>query len=266
MRTNSVCLMTVFALALLPSPGAESQSGGRGQARNQETTAVTVRVGGRTPGVQPRRVAAVAASDVDRRAAERHRQRAARRAHVERRELRDVVLAVDPTYCGRANSQSRLRVRSQDGWTVFITWTEVCGVPSGGEALYHVKGCNECHGVADEGAPADALRAGPALKARQLDFTAALARLRAGRAQHSYIDPYAPSQLADAELAILDWLGGQGAPAGSYVVPENRRVTLLAFEEDGQPMTGKDGLIQMVVGMDDFVNRFSHWVSEIEVQ
>ena len=46
-RTNSVCLISVFALALVPSRGAECQSGGWGPVRNNETTAVTVRAGGR---------------------------------------------------------------------------------------------------------------------------------------------------------------------------------------------------------------------------
>jgi mono/diheme cytochrome c family protein len=138
---------------------------------------------------------------------------------------------------------------------------------SGGEALFRVKACNECHGVDGEGAPKDSLRAGPALRDRSLDLPAVLARLRAGRNQHSYINPYTSEQLTESELRqILDWLSGKRASAGSYVVPENRRAILLALERDGQPITGNEGLIQMVVGMDDYVNRFSHWVSEINVE
>jgi mono/diheme cytochrome c family protein len=140
-------------------------------------------------------------------------------------------------------------------------------VPTGGEALYDVKGCNMCHGVEGEGAPPDARWAALPLKGRRLDLAQILARLRAGGDQHGKVNPFTPAQLAESELRqILAWLGGDGAPAGAYVVPENRRVILLAFEVAGQPMTGKDGLIQMVVGMDDFVGRLSHWVSEIDVQ
>ena len=138
---------------------------------------------------------------------------------------------------------------------------------AGGEALFHVKGCNECHGVDGEGAPKEAMRAGPALRERFLDLAVVLAKLRAGGSQHSYINPYTPLQLTEADLRqILAWLAGKGLGASRYLVPESRRVILLAFEQDGQPMTGRDGLIHMVVGMDDFVNRFSHWVSEIDVE
>jgi hypothetical protein len=31
-------------------------------------------------------------------------------------------------------------------------------------------------------------------------------------------------------------------------------------------MTGRDGLIQMVVGFDEFASRYSHWVSEVRVR
>jgi cytochrome c553 len=181
--------------------------------------------------------------------------------------LRDVVLAVDPAYCGSANARSRLKVTSQDGWTVFIKWVELCGVPSGGEALYDVKGCNMCHGAEGEGSPADARRTAPVIRKRGLELAQTLARLRAGGDQHGKLNPFTPPQLSEAGLRqILDWLGGEGSSAGGYVVPENRRVILLAYEEGGRPITGQDGLIQMVVGMDDAVGRFSHWVSEIEAQ
>jgi cytochrome c553 len=181
--------------------------------------------------------------------------------------LRHVMLAVDPSYCSAANAGTRLSVRSQDGWTVFIKWVEVCGVPAGGEALYDVKGCNGCHGADGEGAPPGAHRPAPALQGRPLDVAQTFARLPAGGDQHGTATAFTPAQLSEAELRqILAWLAGDRGSAGSYVVPENRRVTLLAFEVGGQPLTGKDGLIQMVVAMDDFVGRFSHWVSEIDVQ
>ncbi len=41
---------------------------------------------------------------------------------------------------------------------------------------------------------------------------------------------------------------------------------MLACERDGRPMTGREGLIQLVVGADEFASRYSHWVSEIRVR
>jgi DMSO/TMAO reductase YedYZ molybdopterin-dependent catalytic subunit len=42
-------------------------------------------------------------------------------------------------------------------------------------------------------------------------------------------------------------------------------VVLLAYERDGQPLPGRDGLIQLVVGQDEFAGRYSHWVKTITV-
>ena len=179
--------------------------------------------------------------------------------------LRDVVLAVDPAYCSPANNQSRLRVRSEDGWTVYIKWIQVCGVPAGGEALFDVKGCSMCHGPAGEGVTQGSKPA-PALRNRHLDFGQAFARLQAGGDQHGS-PAFTPSQLAEVELKqILGWLDGEAPSPGGYVLPENRRLILLAYEEGGRPITGKEGLIQLVVAMDDFVGRLSHWVSDIDMQ
>jgi len=41
---------------------------------------------------------------------------------------------------------------------------------------------------------------------------------------------------------------------------------VLAYERDGKPMTGREGLIQLVVGADEFASRYSHWVSEVRVR
>jgi hypothetical protein len=90
--------------------------------------------------------------------------------------------------------------------------------------------------------------------------------LRAGGDQHG-ASAFSIEQLTDSELEqIVDWLVRGSAAGGSYVVPENRRTVVLAWEYDGQPLTGADGLIQMVVAMDDYVGRFSHWVSDIEAE
>ena len=52
--------------------------------------------------------------------------------------------------------------------------------------------------------------------------------------------------------------------AGS--LPPARQAVLLAWERDGRPMTGREGLIQLVVGADEFASRYSHWVSEVRVR
>jgi hypothetical protein len=41
---------------------------------------------------------------------------------------------------------------------------------------------------------------------------------------------------------------------------------VLAYERGGKPMTGREGLIQLVVGADEFASRYSHWVSELRVR
>jgi mono/diheme cytochrome c family protein len=269
MMRGLLIVASALAVGLLPSTSAYAQSAGmgKGPARIYETTAVTVRAGGRTQVFSQaalQQLPRATLADVEQAGTDKGPQGVHSWSGAS---LRDVVLTVDPAFCGSANSRSRLKVVSQDGWTTYVKWAELCWTATGGEALFHVKGCNECHGVDGEGAPKEAMRAGPALRERSLDFAAVLAKVRAGRAQHSYINPYTPSQLTEADLRqILDWLAGKGPSVGGYVVPESRGVILLAFEQDGQPMTGRDGLIQMVVGMDDFVNRFSHWVSEIDVE
>ena len=269
MKRGFLIVASVLAIGLLSSASAHSQSAGKGKgsARSYETTAVTVRAGELTQVFSLaalRQLRRVTLTDVEQAGTDKGPQGVHSWSGAS---LRDVVLAVDPAFCSSASSRSRLKVVSQDGWMVRVTWAELCGTATGGEALFHVKGCNECHGVDGEGAPKEAMRAGPALRERVLDLAVVLAKLRAGGSQHSYINPYTPSQLTEADLSqILAWLAGKDVGASRYVVPESRRVILLAFEQDGQPMTGRDGLIQMVVGMDDFVNRFSHWVSEIDVE
>jgi cytochrome c551/c552 len=260
-------VLLALAVLLVPSTGADPQSASPATKPSHETRAVTVRVSGHT-----RIFSLEALQQLPRATLTNLRQSGTDNGPQGRRtwsgaSLREVVLAVDPAYCGRANRGSRLAVRSEDGWTVSVRWTELCGLATGGEALYSVKGCNGCHGFDGEGAPKGAKRTGPMLKGRSLDPAAVLARLRAGQADHGTANPFPPEQLTEAELQqILEWFAGKDAPAGRYAVPENRRDILLAFERDGQPITGKEGLIQMVVGMDDFVGRFSHWVSEIDAQ
>jgi hypothetical protein len=93
--------------------------------------------------------------------------------------------------------------------------------------------------------------------------------IRTGTGQHAGITAYTAARLSDAELeAILGWLA-RPARTGSpdlFVVPPARQAVLLAWERDGRPMTGRAGLVQLVVGADEFASRYSHWVSEIRVR
>jgi hypothetical protein len=93
--------------------------------------------------------------------------------------------------------------------------------------------------------------------------------IRAGTGQHEGITAYTADRLSDADLAtILGWLArpGRSGKADPFVVPEARRAVVLAYERDGRPMTGREGLVQMIVGADEFASRYSHWVSEVRVR
>ncbi len=179
--------------------------------------------------------------------------------------LKDVLLRVDPRFCDRRENAPAITVRSQDGWTVMLKWQEVCAAAAGGEALYDVKGCNECHGANGEGTAPAGKRPAPALRDRGLKPEEVLSRLRTGGERHARIDVYTDQHLSESDLgAIVSWLNGSADATPRYVVPAERRATLLAYRKNGKRIEGGDGLIQLVVGMDDFAGRYSHWVSEIE--
>ena len=179
--------------------------------------------------------------------------------------LKDALLKVDPRFCDRAETAPAITIRSQDGWTVTLKWPEVCAAAAGGEALYDVKGCNECHGVHGEGTAPPGKPPAPALKGRGLKLQEVLPRLRAGGERHDKIDVYTESRLPESDLAdILAWLDGSSEATPRYVVPPERRAIVLAYLKNGVRMTGREGLIQLVVAMDEFAGRYSHWVSEIE--
>ena len=55
-------------------------------------------------------------------------------------------------------------------------------------------------------------------------------------------------------------------PAYNPAVNPASRVVVLAYQRDGRPMTGRDGLIQLVVASDEFASRYSHWVTSITVR
>jgi tungstate transport system substrate-binding protein len=183
--------------------------------------------------------------------------------------LPDLLLSVDPDFASRSRSASIIEVISSDGWMATLTWREMFGQVGRGEGLYLAKGCNECHGLRAEGTSPQGKRQAPKLLGQAFPVADTTAMIRAGTGQHAGISAYTAARLPDAELAaILGWLA-KPARAGSadlFIVPEARRAVVLAYERDGKPMTGREGLIQLVVGADEFASRYSHWVSEIRVR
>ncbi|HNV02890.1 MAG TPA: substrate-binding domain-containing protein [Vicinamibacterales bacterium] len=183
--------------------------------------------------------------------------------------LTDLLLALDPGIASKSRSTSTIEVVSSDGWTASFTWHELFGSVSRGEGLYRAKGCNECHGLKAEGTRPEGKRPAPKLLGETYPVGDTTAMIRSGTAQHEGITAYTADRLSDADLAaILGWLArpNQAGTDDVFVVPPPRRIAMLAYERDGRPMTGRDGLIQLVVGFDEFASRYSHWVSEIRVR
>lgn len=182
--------------------------------------------------------------------------------------LADVLKLVDPTIADARHAGSTIVLTSSDGWKAYLSWEELFSHVSTGAALYNIKGCNECHGMKAEGTAPPGKRPAPALKGRRLDESAALDRLRKGGEAHAAINAYTEAQLTRSELeAILSTLAGTPTAAASapYQPPADRRGVLLAYEKDGRPATGADGLIQLVVGPDEAASRYGHWVQATEV-
>jgi tungstate transport system substrate-binding protein len=182
--------------------------------------------------------------------------------------LKDVLLRVDPTLGDARHADTRVIVTSSDGWAATLLWGELFGTPTRGEALYSVKGCNECHGVVGDGTAPSGKRPAPALAGRDWAVDRVLTLLRAGREAHAGMNPYTAAQLSREDVAaMLAWLGRSSARVKGepYRPAPGKRVALLAYERDGRAMTGRDGLIQLVVGTDEFAGRYSHWVKTIEV-
>jgi tungstate transport system substrate-binding protein len=182
--------------------------------------------------------------------------------------VKELLTRTDPTAGDARQASDRIVLTSSDGWTATLWWSELFGgVPRGG-ALYNVKGCNECHGVDGEGTSPAGKRPAPALAGREWPVDQVLARLRTGREAHGALNPYTESQLTRADLeTMLEWLRkpSRTGKNGAYVAPSGRQGILLAYERDGRPMTGRDGLLQLIVGPDEFAGRYSHWVKTIEL-
>ena len=183
--------------------------------------------------------------------------------------LKDLLLLVDPNLALPSRSALTIEVISSDGWVAALTWHELFGQISRGEGLYLAKGCNECHGLRAEGASPEGKRPAPKLMGHAYSVPETTGMIRNGTGQHEGISAYTADRLSDGELStILGWLArpGRGGKLDPFVVPEARRAVLLAYERDGRPMTGREGLIQLIVGADEFASRYSHWVSEVRVR
>jgi len=182
--------------------------------------------------------------------------------------LKDLLIRTDPGVGDGRNAGSRILLTSSDGWTATLWWSELFGTIPRGAALYNVKGCNECHGVNAEGTAPKGKRPAPALAGRTFPPGSVEAILRSGGDAHAAINPYTEAQLSGADLqALLSWLQKPTTTVkgDAYVAPAGRQAVLIAFERDGRPATGRDGLLQLVVGPDEFAGRYSHWVKRAEL-
>ena len=80
--------------------------------------------------------------------------------------------------------------------------------------------------------------------------------------------PYTVEQMSDADLAeIALWLDDPTAapPADAYAAPADTEPGILAYERNGQPMNGRDGLIQLIMPADKYTSRYAHWVASMEL-
>ena len=183
--------------------------------------------------------------------------------------LRDLLLELEPELTNSKYSDREILITSVDGWEALVKWPELFGKPRGGEVLYNIKGCNECHGFNGEGtAPVDHPPA-PALINLKFDLDYVAEIIRKGKDYHANINPFTKEQVNDSELKqIMDWLEKPNAPIpeGAYKVDPAKQRAILAYKMNGENMTAEDGLIQLIVEMDEFSSRYSHWVSKIEVQ
>jgi cytochrome c551/c552 len=179
--------------------------------------------------------------------------------------LKDVLLAVDPEVGDPANAGKFFVIRASDGWRSVVRWNQIFGEPKGGEALADSYGCTECHGYAGEGTAPAGKTPTPALAGKGWTAEALGVLMRAG---HGGILPYKEEQMSDEDIAAIAlWLEDPAAepPADAYAVPEEQMVTLLAYERNGEEMNGRDGLLQLIMGMDKYTSRYAHWVKTIEL-
>lgn len=183
--------------------------------------------------------------------------------------LKALLLEVEPEIANQEFSEKEIIITSIDGWVALIKWPELFGTPRGGELLYNIKGCNECHGFYAEGTAPEGKLPAPALINMEFDFEYVNEILRKGSDLHAKINPFTKEQLSDSELKeIMVWLEKPDAPPppDAYRVDPNLQRAILAYKMNGKKMNGKNGLIQLIVEMDEFSSRYSHWVSRVEVK
>ncbi len=180
--------------------------------------------------------------------------------------LKDLLLRTDPAAGDARHAGDRVVVTSSDGWTAALWWREVFGSVPRGAAFYHVKGCNECHGLNAEGTAPSGKRAAPALAGRAFAPGYAENVVRTGGDAHAAVSPYTEAQVSAADLGtLLSWLRKptRTVKGDAYQPPPGRQAIVTAFECDGRPATPRDGLLQLVVGPDEFAGRYSHWVKSV---
>jgi tungstate transport system substrate-binding protein len=183
--------------------------------------------------------------------------------------LKDLLLKVDPALADAKNADKQIVLTSSDGWKATIKWSELFGTPKGGEVLYDVKGCNECHGVNGEGTAPKGKTPTPMLVGATWLADTVLKTLRTGKDAHGGVNPYTEQQLSEAELAqLLAWFKApKAAPAdAAYTIDPAKQVAILAYEKNGKAMNGHDGILQLIVAFDQFAGRYSHWVQSIEAK
>jgi mono/diheme cytochrome c family protein len=175
---------------------------------------------------------------------------------------------VDRGVADPKRSAARIVLTSSDGYTALVKWAELFGQVSIGERVYLAKGCNECHGADGEGTAPAGKRPAPPL-ARRASDAGTIASIIRDPARHAGIPYYPAATFADPDVdAMVKWLNNPAAPqppAAPAASPASG-VVVLAYERDGRPMTGRDGLIQLIVASDEFASRYSHWVTSITVR
>jgi len=181
--------------------------------------------------------------------------------------LKDVLLGADPTLSDAKNADKIIVATASDGWVSKLRWSELFGKPAGGQALADSYGCSECHGMYGEGTAPQGKTPVSALAGKDWDLAKVTMVLRTGKPLHGELNAFTPEQLSDAEIAaIMGWFKDTKAPPTGFEVDPAKLLVLLAYEKDGKPMKGSDGLLQMVDGMDKYTSRFAHWVKNIEVK
>ena len=181
--------------------------------------------------------------------------------------LKDLLLKVDPTVSAPANDGQLIVATASDGWKSTVRWSELFGKWSGGQMLADMYGCTECHGINGEGTAPKGKPATSALAGRNMSIELVTQVMRTGKPLHGELNPFTPAQLSDAEIvAIMDWFKNIKVVAAEPKPAPAKQIVLFCYGRNGQPMSGSDGLIQMIDGMDKYSSRYAHWVKTVELK